>query len=166
MNKEIALQAKKALEIEMTAKGIPLKFLTFFLPQMALETAGFKSRVSTVNNFSGIKFNGHGYCFNSGIKSPEGNNYAGYSSKSLWAKDYLRIAKKDGLLLTKNYNEFLSQLQAKNYFTDTLENYKKAFYSWLPQMNKLFNDISFKEIAAGGGVIMVLIFFTFLIIKL
>lgn len=135
-----ALRAKQALEIEMKAQRMPLRLLDYFMPQLAHETAGFTSRVAkAANNLSGIKYSKNGYGKDSGIRSPEGNNYAAYASYGEWAKDFLRIIKRMGADKAQSVQEFTSLLKKGKYYTDTQSNYTNALLSWVPQMKKFIS---------------------------
>jgi len=163
MNSKTAATAEKALRNELTAQSLPLSLLGFLLPQAALESAGFTSKVSSVNNFTGIKHSANGFSYDSGIKPPEGGpNYAGYKTPELWAKDYLRIIKRMGAHKASTSDEFLNILKAKGYFGASLESYKKAFNSWLPQLKKMFASVQFQS-AAGAAIVFVLLIFYFLL---
>lgn len=141
LNTTYANLAKVALLAEMKNKKQPVRLLPFYMQQLAHETAGFNSRVSKVNNLSGIKYNKNGFAKDSGIESPEGNNYAAYDNLSLWAKDFLRIIERMGADKAQTIGEFSRILKSKGYYTDKEANYTKALNSWGPQMSKIIADI-------------------------
>jgi hypothetical protein len=146
MNNEIAEKVRQALTKEMLAQKINLRFLSYFLPQIALETGGFKSKVSIYKNYGGIKHSKNGFSYDSGIKPPEGGaNYAGYTTDENFAKDYLRIIKRNGGLEATSANDFIERMKEKGYFHAKLEDYKKAFFSWYPQLKRAFLDLDFSE---------------------
>lgn len=153
MNKELARQAKNAIVKEIAARKIPAENLSFILPQMLVETAGFTSNVSRVNNLSGIIFVGQKLAYDSGIPLPAkertkyGNyNYAGFKSVDNWAKEYLNILQRKNIIPAKNLTEFAQKLKSERYFTATLPDYEKALFSWLPQLKNLFRDVDFTAV--------------------
>lgn len=109
--------------------------------QVAVETGGFKSRVSKVNNMSGIKYSPKSAIageYDSGIKSPEGDNYSGYTDLNVWAKRYVQIVNRGSKPFeAATINDFAERLKKNKYFTAPLEEYKKALASWVPQIGKL-----------------------------
>lgn len=160
LNKADALRAKQALEIEMKAQGLPLPLLSYSMLQLAHETAGFQSRVSKVNNLSGIKYSKNGFGYDSGIKPPanEGNtSYAGYKTYGDWAKDYLRIIKRMGADKATSLDNFSAILKKGGYYTDSQSNYIAALKSWLPQMKSVINTVleSVKNNPIKTGTILI-----------
>jgi hypothetical protein len=108
--------------------------------QLAVETAGFTSKVNNVdNNLSGVKFFGQKQA-TQGLPVPKseyvpgnkyGNFYAHYNNYDLWAEDYLNIlTKKSNPLGADNLTDFAMRLKANDYFQSTLPDYIKALKSW------------------------------------
>ena len=164
MNKELARQAKDAIVKEFAARKIPSENLSFVLPQMLVETAGFTSKVSRVNNLSGIIFVGQKLAYDSKIALPErerelyGNyTYAGFTSVDNWAKEYLNILQRKKVIPAKNLTDFAQKLKSAKYFTASLKDYEKALSSWLPQLKKMFLDVDFTAMTAASPVILILV---------
>ena len=173
MNKDNAILAKEAIEKELTAQNIPLRFMSFIMPQLAVETGGFESKVSkNANNLSGMTYAGQHWAKDSGISLPAAEvakygkrNYAAYPSYSFWAKDYISWLKRKGIFEATTLDGFADSLKEKGYFTAKIEDYKKALNSWKPQLTKLFSDIDFKTGAEITGLVLILFIFTFLFIN-
>lgn len=120
-------------------QGLSGNKLQFAMAQVAHETGGFNSRVSTVdNNFSGIKYIGKPLVqknASKGSKSPEKNSYyARFSNVNDWARDYIRILNNSSALAAKNITDFSQRLKKGGYFTDSIENYTKGLIAWSKQM--------------------------------
>lgn len=167
MNKDLANKAKTALLAEMQKQGIQPGYLAFIMPQLAVETAGFNSKVSNVNNLSGHIWAGQKVAYDSGIKKPKGEKpgtYAGYISLDLWAKDYLYTLQKMGALKAKSIDEFAAILKSKGYYEADQSIYQKALNSWLPQLKKMFTDIDFTAPKILVPVMLILLL-TIIIIK-
>lgn len=165
LNKQNAAAAHAALSAEISKQGISASFLPLAMLQLSHETAGFNSRVSRVNNLSGIKYVKQAYAKDSGIVSPEGNNYAAYNSYNDWAKDYLRIIKRMGADKASSIAEFAAILKKKGYYTDTQKNYEKGLISWRNQVGKMFSDVAGVIANNPGTTIIAILLLTFLIIK-
>jgi hypothetical protein len=166
MNTSNAQAAKKALSNELTKRGIPLGYLAFTMPQLAVETGGFESRASKVNNLSGMVFVGQAGAYNSGIQKPKGEKkgtYAGYKSLDLWAADYVKTLIKMGAFAARSLDEYATILKAHGYFEAELPLYKKALNSWLPQMKKLMSEIDFLTPNLLPAIII--LFITFIILS-
>ena len=149
-----AAKAKAVIVKVVESEGLPTTFINLAMLQLAHETGGFKSKISRVNNLSGIKYSVNGYGRNSGILPPKNEGptpYAAYDTLELWAKDYLRILKKSNAHRATSIEDFASRLKSKGYFTDTLSNYTKALKSWQPQISRL------PTISTGGTISILLI---------
>jgi hypothetical protein len=161
MNTDKAKQAQQALISALNDIGADTKKLSLLMRQAAHESAGFKSRVSSVNNLTGIKWAPKSAIkgeFDSGIKSPEGNNYSAFTDFNAWAKRYVQILNKrtNSPLQAKTVTDFAARLKAHNYYTATLESYTKALLSWGPQIDKLAAPVTV------SAVVVLLIILTFL----
>lgn len=153
MNRAIAEQAKQAVSEELKARNIPASNLCFLLPQMMVETAGFTSKLTNINNFTGIIYVGQSLANDSGIPLPAKEremygdyNYASFDSVRNWTKEYLNILQRKKVIPAKDLSDFANKLKAGRYFTASLEDYKKALCSWLPQLKKTFSDIDFSAL--------------------
>ena len=158
-----------ALHAVLQAHGQPDSKLALMLLQVAHETGGFDSHVSQVNNMTGIKYNPKGRLvdgeYDSGIKSPEGNNYSGFNSLESWANRYYGIITrgKNNPLAANTVDEFADRLKANGYFTASLQSYKAALKKWIPTLKKNFSSLSFPVAASGGLVLLILIVSLYLI---
>ncbi len=159
LNKDAVQQA---LTNVLQQKG-QLSKLPFLLAQVAHETGGFKSHVSSVNNYSGIKFSAKSKIqgeYDSGIKSPEGNNYSGFDSINDWANRYYAIINKGAMPLNATtIEDFANRLKKNGYFTDTIANYTKGLQSWAKSLKMTLPQ---KAIATGTllliGIVIFLIY--------
>ncbi len=131
--------------------------------QVAHETGGFNSHVADVNNESGIKWNPKGKIvkgeYDSGIKSPEGNNYSGFDSTTAWADRYTNIigSYKSKPLEATSIEDFATRLKKSGYFTATLDEYTHGLNSWTATIKKYIGKISFPATIAAGGIVVLLI---------
>jgi hypothetical protein len=162
MNTEKAKQAQQALLSALNDIGADPKKLPLLMRQTAHESGGFKSRVSSVNNLTGIKWAPKSAIkgeFDSGIKSPEGNNYSGFTDLNAWAKRYVQIINRGPKkpIEATTVTDFAERLKANKYYTDTLANYTKALLSWGPQIDKLAAPIT---VSAVVVLLIILIFLT------
>lgn len=132
---EISKQVLNAL----VANGIPEEKARLILAQMLLETAGFTHRLATTAlNYGGVKY-APKFNKDSGIKSPEGNNYARYDTVAEFTKDYLRIISRGGEkapIKADTVADFARRLKAQGYYTAPEADYLKALKSWLPSIKK------------------------------
>jgi hypothetical protein len=162
-NAKNAQKAGEALKGALSAYGYPSTMLPILLAQVAHETGGFNSILSTEdNNLSGIKFVEQSGA-TKGRKSPEGNYYAKYANTTLWAKDYLRILSKGGQnapIKATDSTDFVNRLKDNGYFTDTLENYQKAIKSWSATVAKILPTIGTG--GAVAGLVLIIISITLL----
>lgn len=136
----------KFFKVYAAIKNLPLskKVLTFLMSQILVETGFFSSKVKVFdlnNNASGILYTGsaaqiaNGATKGSARPESEGGNYAKFNNLNDWAKEYYRVLNRKSMPLNSNdINEFVTKLKENNYFTDSLENYKKNinfFYNFL-----------------------------------
>jgi len=165
MNKDIALQARKALEMELKRRNLPLSLLSLLMPQISVETAGFNSKLALQhNNISGMTWAKQPGAYNTGIKKPDNEapgTYAGYDNTQAWASDYIGTLARnfpDSLKAT-NFADFAEALKkgksGRQYYEATQADYLKALRSWIPQMSKLFPDINFKSAANIAAVVII-----------
>ena len=129
MNNELAKQAEQALRKVFAEKGLPLSKLPWVMAQVAHETGGFKSRVSSTNNLSGIKYvPGNKFGAVKGLLSPEGDYYAAYpGGVYYWAKQYVyEITKRSNPLAADTVEGFVSRLKQNGYFGAPENEYLKA----------------------------------------
>lgn len=155
----------------LEGKGLPLSSLRLIIPQVAHETAGFKHRLSQppINNMSGIKYSPKTAIKgerDSGIKSPEGNNYSSFDTLDVWANRHFNIVSRgtNKPLDASNLTEFAKRLKANKYYTDTVENYTKGLISWDRQLSKVLVNVP-QIVKTTTAVILLLIFVTILIIN-
>jgi hypothetical protein len=141
-----SLRSTKFFKVLAALKTLNLsaKQLTFLMSQIMVETGVFSSR-STVfdlnNNASGILYTkSSGQLANRATKgtprsTSEGGNYAKFENLNDWAKEYFRVLNRKSMPLNANdINDFTNRLKENNYFTDSLETYKKNinfFYNFL-----------------------------------
>ena len=161
MNTDKAKQAQQALVMALNNIGADPKKLPLLMRQAAHESAGFNSRVSSVNNLTGIKWSPKSAIkgeFDSGIRSPEGNNYSAFTDYNAWAKRYVQIINRGTKkpLEATTVQDFAARLKANGYFTSTLESYTNGLLSWGPQIDKLAAPITV------SAVVVLLIILTFL----
>ena len=157
MNIDRATEAKNAIA-KVLAENNKLDKLGLVLLQMAHETGGFTSHVSSANNnFTGIKFAKQEGATR-GILSPEGDYYADFQSPYYWAKSYYHeLTKKSNPLGATSIEDFAARLKKNRYFTASLESYTKALKSWVNTIqNKLGTAVKF----AAPILLLVIIFFT------
>lgn len=127
--------------------------LPYVLAHAAHETGLKEGHVTHVNNYTGIKYNKQKLAYDSGIKSPEGNNYAGYDTAESWAKDYLRILSKykSKPLEATSVTDFAQRLKAAGYYTDSLTNYTNGLLSWMKSLKLI------APVATGGGALLIIL---------
>lgn len=107
----------------------------YIVAQGKLESGNFSSRVfKTNNNYFGMKLptKRPTTAIGAGLMSPEGNNYANYSSESdsvqdllLWM-DYTKFP-----LAVEDSNQYVTELKKRNYFGSSAEAYLKNINYWL-----------------------------------
>lgn len=158
-----AQQIAQAFAVVLKENGIPLTQLNNVLLQVAHETGGFKSRMSTYNNMSGIKYRSKTAIkgeSDSGVRSPEGDNYSKFDTVGDWAKRHFMIVNRGANkpVLATTPEDYAFRLKANKYYTDTLQNYTKGLLSWQPQINKLSKPI------IVSAVLILLVLVTFLTI--
>ena len=166
MNKDLSAKAIGVLGVEIKKQGLPSSFLNLAMLQLAHETGGFNSRVSRLNNLSGIKFSKNGFGYDSGVKPPpnEGNtSYAAYKSLNDWAKDYIRIVRKSGAQNAKTIQEFAAKLKAARYYGDTVERYTKGLLSWTGQLKDIVGEIPINTTNTTDTILILIIISSFLI---
>ena len=168
MNNLLTTKAKNALQTELTAKGLPLRFLPFLLAQISHETGGFKSNLSLLNNLSGIIFVGQKGAIDSGISQPKKEtskfgkwNYAAYKTIEDWAADYISILAKHKVFDAKNLEEFVNKLKEARYFTAPTEEYFTALKKWTNQLKKIFPDMETVTISGAVIIVIALLFLYF-----
>jgi hypothetical protein len=154
----------------LQANGKPLSSLRLIIPQVAHETGGFRHRLSQppINNMSGIKWRPKTALKgekDSGIKSPEGDNYAAYDTLDVWAQRHYNIINRgvNKPLDALNVTDFAKRLKDNKYYTAPLDLYTNALVKWEKQLSKTLADVP--QIAKTGAVILLLIFITFLILQ-
>jgi len=150
LNKYGQIKSNKFFKVLRAIKTLPLskKQITFLMSQILVETGFFSSKNKVFdlnNNASGILYTGsaaqiaNGATKGSERPTNEGGNYARFENLNDWAKEYFRVLNKKSMPLNSNdINEFVIKLKANNYFTDSLENYKKNinfFYNFLIKNN-------------------------------
>jgi len=161
INKGIAIA--QALEKVVKEKGLPVNKLGLLMLQVAHETGGFNSHVSDVLNMSGIKWNPKGKIvkgeYDSGIKSPEGNNYSGFDTVESWANRYTNIigGYKTKPLDANNVADFALRLKKSGYFTAPLDDYTHGLNSWTATLKKYIGKIPFPVTIAAGSLVVLLI---------
>lgn len=158
MNNEKAQQAEKALRKAFAERNLPLSKLPWVMAQVAHETGGFTSRVSSTNNLSGIKYvPGNKFGAVKGILSPEGDYYAAYPSYDNWARQYLyEITKKINPLAADTIEGFVSRLKQNGYFGATESSYLAALKSWKNTITK-FLKMNWPEIATGSALLLLVV---------
>lgn len=148
----------------LTAAGAAPVLIPKLMAQIALETAGFNSRVfKENNNGSGIMFinnptrqknatRGRLYPANEQPKDPSKPRlyYANFASLKDWAVDYLRLVKK-AAEQTSNFEQFAVALKNRKYYGANVTDYTKGMIAWYNQLNK--TDL-LKNIAATGSNIL------------
>lgn len=126
----------------LMANGLTADKANMLLAQMLVETGGFTHRLALqANNFGGVKFSPK-FNKDSGIKSPEGDNYARYDSVDGFIKDYLRIVSRGGNnapIKADTIAEYARRLKAKKYYTANEADYLKALKSWLRSIKKFIS---------------------------
>lgn len=153
MNTDNAKKVAQAISYAIQQYKLPATAIPLAILQAAHESGGFNSHLFIqANNASGIKANKH-FGFNSGIKSPEGDNYAGYDSLNDWAMDFIRILNKDGVLTAKSIDEYANGLKAHGYFTAPLEEYKAALKKWVATFKYHFPN--FEKLFSGSGITVI-----------
>ena len=157
------LQIAAAIEKAVEDKGLSKDKIGLLLLQVAHETGGFNSNVSTFLNMSGIKWNPKGKIvpgeYDSKIKSPEGNNYSGFDSVDAWANRYTNIlaqAKTKPLEAT-SIDDFAKRLKGAGYYTATLESYTKALKSWASSLKTHLGSLPLPATIAATTVVALLI---------
>lgn len=173
MNKAIAVQAKSALQKEIARRNLPPGLIAFLMPQLAVETAGFNSKLAAHNNLSGIIYAAQPLAYNTGIKKPKGEapgTYAGYTTINKWAADYIDTLTRNFPLTlhAKTFAEFTAALKngrgGRQYMEAEESTYLKALRSWIPQLSKMFGDINFSA-SAVIPVILVIAVLTYFLTK-
>ena len=155
MNVPVAQNVNDSLARELARRGVGIDKMPMLMAQAAGETGGFKSHVSQVRNYSGIKFYGQPEATDSGIKSPEGDNYAAYASDDLWAKDYLNIiTRKADALNATSIEDFAARLKKAGYFTATLDSYIAMLKSWQPTFSKNISNWLTPVIIAADATLL------------
>ena len=148
----------------LIANGLSEEKAKLLLAQMLVETAGFTHRVATeANNYGGIKYSPK-FNKDSGIKSPEGDNYARYNSIDEFIKDYLRIVSRGGNnapIKADTIAEYARRLKANKYYTAPEADYLKALKSWLPSIKKF---IPSKQAQAPLALILIIIAVGFIVL--
>lgn len=139
---ERATKAQQAFAVILKEQGKPMSQLRLLMLQAAHETGGFKSRLSTANNLSGIKYRPKTAILgesNSGILSPEGDYYSKFDSIDSWARRHYQIVNRgtNKPIDAQTIQDFAARLKANKYFTDTLTNYTKGLMSWQRTIDKL-----------------------------
>ncbi len=154
----------------LETNGKPLSSLRLIIPQVAHETGGFKHRLSQppINNMSGIKWRPKTALKgerDSGIKSPEGDNYAAYDTLAVWAQRHYNIINRgtNKPLDALNVTDFAKRLKDNKYYTAPLSEYTNALLKWERQLSKTLSGVP--QIAKTTAVILLLIFVTFLILN-
>jgi hypothetical protein len=152
---------KKILQA-LTSAGANPVIVPKLLSQIALETAGFNSRVfKENNNGSGIMFinnptrqknatRGRAFPRNEWPAADKPLYYANFNSLKDWAIDYLRLVKKSAEQST-NFEQFAVALKNRRYYGATVSSYTKGMIAYYNQLNK--TDL-FKNIAATGSNIL------------
>lgn len=129
--------------------GLPVNTIKLALAQVMHETGVFsdKQKASKVNNFSGIVYSGSADQIKNGairsniaLPKREQNGkttiyYAQFPSVLNWSKEYLRILSKGVKPIQAiSPDDFAIRLKKNNYYTDSVENYKKNinfYYNFL-----------------------------------
>lgn len=157
-------QISKNIITTLVANGLSEEKARMLLAQMLVETSGFSSRVAIqANNFGGIKF-APKFNKDSGIKSPEGDNYARYDSIDGFIKDYLRIVSRGGNnapIKADTIAEYNRRLKAQRYYTAPETDYLKALKSWLPSIKKF---IPSPQAQAPLALILIIIVMGFIVL--
>jgi len=140
------LKAIKFKRVENAVNLLPItkKAKSFLMAQILVETGFFNSKNKVFelnNNASGILYTGSsGQISNGATKgserpTKEGGNYAKFENLNDWAKEYYRVLNRGVMPLNAiNINDFAGKLKLNNYFTDSLEVYRKNlnfFYNFL-----------------------------------
>lgn len=148
----------------LISNGLSEEKARMLLAQMLVETSGFSHRLATqANNFGGIKFSPK-FNKDSGIKSPEGDNYARYDSIDGFIKDYLRIVSRGGNnapIKADTIAEYARRLKANKYYTANEADYLKALKSWLPSIKKF---IPSPQAQAPLALILIIIVMGFIVL--
>jgi hypothetical protein len=111
--------------------GAPADKLGWMIGQLSIESSNFTDPKATdYNNFGGIKFYNQDEIlpgvYDTGMISPEKDNYAGYDSIDDFSNDYLRILNTVGTarpLQQTTPENFVQALATNGYFTGDLSNY-------------------------------------------
>jgi len=155
--------SKKVIS-SLISNGISEDKARLILAQMLVETAGFTHRLAiSANNFGGIKF-APKFNKDSGIKSPEGDNYARYDSIEGFIKDYLRIISRGGdkaPIKADTVADFARRLKANKYYTAEEADYLRALKSWLPSIKKF---IPSPQAQAPLALILIIIVMGFIVL--
>jgi hypothetical protein len=161
---ERATKAQQAFAVILKEKGKPMSQLRLLMLQAAHETGGFKSRLSTVNNLSGIKYSPKSAILgesNSGILSPEGNYYSKFDSIDSWARRHYQIVNRGANkpIDAQTIQDFAARLKANKYYTDTLTNYTKGLLSWQRSIDRLPAPILISSSLVLFAVILAIFYF-------
>lgn len=144
INIDMANIVSNALDTASDALSIDISAVKpFIMAQTGLETEGFTSNVSQVdNNFSGIKYSKNGYG-SLGVQSPEGNHYAHYDTPEDWAKDMLRVLSIDrGAGVPLDTNSLVDYNNALKGTIPNLAYYGIDAQTYLSFLKSYYNSIS------------------------
>jgi len=173
MNNKAAQQAEKALSSEIARRKLPAALIPILLAQLAVETAGFTSKLSAkYNNLSGIIWAGQKGAFDSMVQKPKGEakgTYAAYNTVQEWASDYIDTLQRNfpQALNATNFSQFTAALKngrgGREYMEATQDSYLKALRSWVPQLSALFRDMPFNFTTVVPA--LVILFITYFLLN-
>jgi hypothetical protein len=132
----LAIAVQTAIANVLNRRGVNMDRLPLIMAQVAHETGNFRHRLGTqYNNVSGIKYSPKSAIkgeSDSGVKSPEGNNYSKFDSLGTWAERYYNIVNRGPAfpLQATSVADFADRLKRNRYYTDTVANYTKGLQSW------------------------------------
>ena len=105
------------------------------LAQIGVETGSLNGTASSLgrseNNFSGMKYVAGTYGETRGSASPEGDNYAKFSTPEAWAAAYSKTLENDNVAGSKTAAQFANALKKANYYGASESSYAASLQGYL-----------------------------------
>jgi flagellum-specific peptidoglycan hydrolase FlgJ len=121
---------------------------SYIYAQLALESADGTSKLSSHNNFGGIKYQSGAAGETKGSISPEHDAYAYFDSTDAFASKYEATLKSKGIQNSSSLEDFNNKLKAGGYYTDNSAHY----LSMLKSKVKDYNAMGGVKLHSTGGM--------------